>query len=117
MSTSNDIEILDYVGEGYNRTLSFQTWRVAFLNFAEKFREENIKYVERHTCTDEVFLLLEGKATLLLGEELQKVELEKNKLYNVKMNVWHNIILSENAKVLIVENEDTSKDNTEYLYI
>lgn len=117
MSTSDYIEILDYDGDGYNKTLSFQSWRVAFLNFAEKFRKENFKYLERHSCTDEVFVLLEGNATLLLSKELQKVELEKNKLYNVKMNVWHNIILSEDAKLLIVENDDTSTDNTEYFYI
>jgi len=117
MCLDNYIEILDYNGDGYNKTLSFQSWRVAFLNFAEKFRKNNFKYLEKHSCTDEVFVLLEGSAVLVLGKELEKVNLEKNKLYNVKMNVWHNIILEEESKVLIIENEDTSMENTEYFYI
>ena len=36
-------------------------------------------------------------------------------LYVVKQNQWHNIIVSEDAKVLIVENVDTGRENTEYM--
>ena len=35
--TPDGIEILEYNGEGYNRTMHFGEWRVAFLNWAEKF--------------------------------------------------------------------------------
>lgn len=114
---NKEIEIFEYIGEGYNKTMHYKTWRVAFLNFAEKFRDENIKYLERHTLTDEVFVLLQGKATLLTGKELLKTEMQQGKLYNIKKNAWHNIVLEENSKILIIENEDTSPDNTEYYYL
>jgi len=113
---SKDLEIFEYSSEGYNKAMNYKTWRVAFLNFAEKFRKENIKYLEKHTTTDEVFVLLQGKATLLIGKDLVKTEMQQGKIYNIKKDAWHNIILEENSKILIIENEDTSPDNTEYYY-
>ena len=56
------LEIKEYNGEGYDRTHTYGAWRVAFLNHAERF--ENTTYLERHLLTDEVFLLLNGEATL-----------------------------------------------------
>ena len=41
--------------------------------------------------------------------------MEKNKVYNVKHAVWHAITTSEDAHVLVVENDNTSKDNSEYM--
>lgn len=114
---NNELEIFEYSEEGYNKTMSYKTWRVAFLNFAEKFREDNIKYLERHTLTDEVFVLLQGKATLLIGKDLARTEMQQGKIYNIKNEAWHNIVLEENSKILIIENEDTSPDNTEYYYL
>ncbi len=115
-NTNTDVEIFEYNGEGYNKTMSFQSWRVAFLNYAEKFKKENFQYLEKHLCTDEVFVLLNGSASLIIGKEFNKIELKINKLYNVKKNVWHNIVLEEDSKLLIIENEDTSPENTEYYY-
>ena len=79
--------------------------------------EENFEKVERHNETDEVFVLLNGSATLIVGEELNRIEMEPHKLYNVPAGVWHHIFTNEDTSVLIVENEDTSDDNSEYLYI
>lgn len=116
MIKNTDIEIFEYNGEGYNKTMSFQSWRVAFLNYAEKFKEGNFQYLERHLCTDEVFVLLSGSALLVIGKELCKIKIEPHKLYNIKKDVWHNVILKEDSKLLIIENEDTSPENTEYYY-
>ena len=33
----------------------------------------------------------------------------------IKQNQWHNIVVSEDAKILIVENADIGKENTEYI--
>lgn len=38
-----------------------------------------------------------------------------DQLYVVKKDAWHNIIVSEDAKVLILENADTGRENTEYM--
>lgn len=111
------LEIFDYNGEGYDRTMKFGTWCVAYLNYADCFTEEGMKIIERHNQTDEVFILLKGEATLLMGEDMQRVPMEKFKGYNVKQGAYHNILVSKDAKVLIVENNDTGDENSDYIKI
>lgn len=109
-----ELEIYEYTGLGYERTMHYEQWRVAIANFGESFDREKFSKIERHLLTDEVFVLLLGKATLIIGEDLKQVEMEPGKIYNVKAGVWHAAWMEKNAKILIVENHNTSKDNTEY---
>jgi len=60
---------------------------------------------------------LKGEATLYIGENRTPVKMEPNKLFNVTAGTWHNIVCSEDASVLIAENSDTDKSNTEYFYL
>jgi hypothetical protein len=41
--------------------------------------------------------------------------MESGKLYNVKRNTWHTILLTRDASVLIVENRNTDRHNSEYM--
>lgn len=109
------LDILEYAGCDYSRIVSGAKWTVAALNYAERFDEKNIVDLERHVLTDESFVLLAGEATLLVGEKAERVKMEPLKVYNVRAGAWHNIFVSPDARVLVVENADTSKDNTEYL--
>ena len=77
---------------------------------------DTIPRIERHIETDEVFVLLEGEATLIIGKELTKIPMCRHKVYNVPKAVWHHITVNEGARVLIVENQDTCRENTEYIY-
>ena len=114
------LEIREYSGLGYHPLVDFDTWRVAILRWDETSLPEKIASMERHTQTDEVFVLLQGQATIILGgnstavDGIHSQKLEPRKLYNVKLGVWHTVLLSRDASVLIVENRDTGKDNTEY---
>ena len=54
---------------------------------------------------------MDGTATLYTEEE--QCEMEKNVLYNIPAGVWHHIVVSEDATVLVVENSNTTKENTE----
>jgi mannose-6-phosphate isomerase-like protein (cupin superfamily) len=110
-----ELEVFTYDGSGYNPTMHFDSWRVAFLNYAERF--DRIEKLERHLLTDEVFVLLSGKAVLLLGEKAQAVNMETGKIYNVKKGVWHAIKVTPDAKILIVENHNTGFENTQYMSI
>lgn len=101
--------------DGYEIVHRFNNWRVAYLSYAERF--DNITYLEKHLKTDEIFVLLKGSAMLLVGKKAEHIEMEKGKMYNVKKGVWHNIKVSKDAVLLIVENNDTCKDNTEYTSI
>lgn len=111
----DELLVLDYNGEGYFSHFNFGEWRIAYLNYAPMFTKEGITYLERHNETDEVFILLEGKASLFMGENATEVVMEKFFSYVVKKSAWHNIVVSEDAKVLIVENKNTGKHNSEYL--
>ena len=114
------LEIGEYKGEGYQPLIQFGDWRVAILRWEQGLQAERIEFMERHTQTDEVFVLLEGQATLILGgingtvEGVFPQEMENGKLYNVKQGVWHTVLLSRDASILIVEDRDTGKENTEY---
>lgn len=109
------LDILEHDALEYRRLVSNSKWTLACLNWAPRFDESSLCELERHILTDETFVLLQGKATLLLGKEARRVEMEPLKYYNVRAGIWHHITLSRDARVLVCENADTSKDNTEYL--
>lgn len=117
------LEIRDYHGEGYQPLIDFGSWRVAILRWEPGSRPEAIELMERHTQTDEVFVLLKGWATLLIGgnqgmvDVIQAEVMANEKLYNVKQNTWHTVLLSRDASILIVENRDTGEGNSEFFQL
>jgi ureidoglycolate hydrolase len=114
------LEIRNYDGEGYKVLVKYAGWRVAVLRYIDELLPDKIDSMERHTQTDEVFVLLCGQGILLLGGNEAQVNgiypqvMEHGKIYNVKCNAWHGILLSRDASVLIVENRDTDRSNSEY---
>ena len=114
------LAIREYYGEGYQPLIDFGSWRMAILRWEPGSRAEEIEFMERHTQTDEVFVLLEGWATLIIGGnqgkvvDIQAEGMASGKLYNVKQNTWHTALLSRDASILIVENRDTGEGNSEF---
>lgn len=101
-------------GSGFDTVHTFEGWKVAFITCAEQYGE--LKIVKRHTQTDEAFVLVKGEATLYTAdgdEPLQTTVLETEKLYVVKKNTWHHLQVSEDALLVVIENSDTTKENTE----
>ena len=121
MIDRNLLETKDINGIGYAPLFDFGEWRVAILRFIDELIPDRINYLERHLETDEIFILVDGKAILLIGEGedgtigIQSNILEKGKVYNVKRNAWHSCLLSRDASIILVENRDTSSKNTEYM--
>jgi len=109
------LDVLEHAGQEYLRLVNNAKWTLASLNWAPRFDEANLVELERHNLTDETFVLLQGKATLLIGEKAERVEMEPLKYYNVRAGIWHHIVVSKDARVLVAENADTSKDNTDYM--
>jgi len=117
MSLNDLIEIGEHTGEGYKRVIESDSWTLAVIRYSERFSVFNT--LERHFETDEAFVLVSGKATMYLSadrKEITKLELEPEKAYTVKRNVWHHIVISEDACVLVFENRNTGADNTERVY-
>ncbi len=114
------IEVGEYRGEGYQPLIDFGEWRVAVLRYLDALQPDRIDSVERHLETDEVFVLLTGCGVLIAaGDSAQAGEvtalaMETEKAYNVKRCVWHSILLSREACVLLVENRNTGEENSEY---
>lgn len=91
---------------------TFGSWCVGVLNSVPKYLPQGVDYFERHTKSDEIFLLQSGKCMLLLGGsgerpgDIHGVVLEPGKVYTVAQNGWHSCILLENTRVFIVEEDD-----------
>jgi len=122
MTTVNSalLEIHQHEGPSYKPLVDFADWRVAVLNFSPDLLPENLTRMQRHNETDEVFVLLQGQCILFVGEGRESVtrihaeDLQPGKIYNVKQAVWHTHALSRDAKVLVVENRDTTYDNSPF---
>jgi ureidoglycolate hydrolase len=114
----NLLEIHQYLDVGYKPMIDYGEWRVAILRYIDELLPENISKMQRHDETDEVFVLLEGGCILFVGEGDERItrilalEMEPLKLYNLKRSCWHTHTLSEGATVLIIENRDTSPNNS-----
>lgn len=115
-----DVIIESHEGEGFLPLVRFGGWRVAMLNHQPSQVRGQVPFLERHHETDEIFVLLGGPATLLLAgfsdvpAPIDELPMEQGKVYNVPRDLWHAIITEQESKLLIVENEDTSEDNSSY---
>ena len=112
------IDVTAYAGEGYKPMIDFEAWRVAILRYCEELEIQNLKTMQKHNKTDEVFVLLSGNCALFTGgngeviDEIDAIAMEPLQLYNVKKGTWHTHTLDKDATVLIVENRDTSDLNS-----
>ena len=116
--SNTDIEKTDFPDFGYQAIIDFESWRVAVLKYYFDLIAENIVNFQRHLLTDEVFVLINGTCNLYsagtgdIPGMIEQVPMEKHKAYNVKKGVWHAHTLSEDAEVLIVENQNTGAENS-----
>lgn len=114
------LEVRNYHSDGYKPLVVYGEWRVAILRFVDSLQPDRIDSMERHIGTDEVFVLLRGQGVLIIGGNGAQVDrilpqvMEPGEIYNVKRDVWHTILLTRDASVLIVENNDTGEHNTEH---
>lgn len=122
---SHLLEVSAYDAAGYSPVVDFQTWRVAMLNYIDELDADKIDNFQCHNETDEVFVLLSGRCILFCAEldsknniiDIISWDMEINKTYNIKHGVYHTHTLSEEAKVLIVENRDTDDNNSPKIII
>lgn len=112
------IAVSSYEGEGYVPMIDFESWRVAILNYCEELEVQNLKTMQKHDESDEVFVLLSGNCTLFTGGngeqigEIHMISMVPKKLYNVKKGVFHTHTLDRAGSVLIVENQNTCDENS-----
>ena len=104
----------DFDGNDFKCVFETDGWKIGLLRFSDRFSK--LCMFERHLKTPEIFVLLSGNAVLYERKSDGSVistEMEFGKVYEIEKGKWHHITVSENATVLVVENADTSKENTE----
>ncbi len=112
------VEIIDFPPEDYMPLKDYEQWRVAVLKACYNTCLPQIRWMQKHMETDEVFVLLQGSCTLLLGGcarvpgTVELIPMKRHSLYVVKKGFWHNHVLDEEGEVLIVENRNTSDANS-----
>ncbi len=115
------VEEASYFGDGYLPILDFHGWRVAVLREIDDVRPEAVSRVERHRETNEVFILTEGQADLIIldggdqpADKPYVFPMELNVAYNIQDGVWHHCVLSEDAHIILFERTDTTEANSDY---
>ena len=106
------IKVFSHFADGFRVAAEYGEWKVGVLRYNERF--SRLGEMERHMLTDEVFVLVEGSATLYTDDET--IKMDAGTVYTVPAAVWHHIVVSADACVLVVENRNTSIENTEKKY-
>lgn len=107
------IEKYSYKGEGYDPFLIRNNWQVAKLNYMPGQGLTDIIKIDKHSETDEVFILLKGIAVLIAAERNEKgysfhsLKMQPGITYNIPAGTWHNIAMDTDAELIIVENSNT----------
>lgn len=116
------IDQIDHPGEGFARVYENSGWTLAMKNACPANGKASVTSLERHNETDEIFILLCGEAVMMEGHVKDNVvvRIEErpmfcHKAYIIPQGVWHNTYMFPGAKFVIVENVDTSYDNTDVL--
>ena len=117
------MEILKYAfeGEGLTRVFENEKWMVGIKNWKPMNDIANINNLERHNETDELFILLNGQCTLLFANEtadgldIQAVEMEPMKVYNIPRTLWHNTVTRKDTKLALIEDSSTGSANSDNL--
>ena len=114
------IETYKIEGEGYHPFLIREGWQVAQLNYQEEQHIDNIKKLDVHLKTDEVFVLTKGASVLIAAKieneiPIFNVELmEQHKVYNIPQGMWHNIAMEKGSEVIIIEKANTHVSDFEF---
>ena len=92
-------------------------FKCAYITHSEDYAFGKVSVMKRHNLTDEVFVLLSGRAIMLTltGEEFVKTPLICGEALTVEKGTYHYLAVSEGARVFVCERDDTSRENTDSL--
>lgn len=119
----NLVEIGVSFEQTYRPVLDFHGWKVAMLRHFDVVAPEKFYRVERHWNTNEVFILTAGKADLILldGDEEPTTPyvfpMQLNVAYNIRQSIWHHVVMSPDAHIVLFERSETGLETTDYAEI
>ena len=115
------IQEYTYEGKGLTRVFENEKWMVGIKNWKPENDITGLTCLERHNITDELFILLAGRCTLIYANEtenglaIEKVEMEPMKVYNIPTGLWHNTVTQPGVKLILVEDSACSGANSDVL--
>jgi cupin fold WbuC family metalloprotein len=119
--SQNLVEVGVSFEQTYKPVLDFHGWKVAMLRHFEVVAPETFYRVERHWNTNEVFILTAGQADLIIfegddqpSERYYIFPMELNVAYNIQQSVWHHVVMSPEAHLILFERSETSVETTDY---
>lgn len=106
-----------FSAEGFCPVVRNSQFLCAFITRSAAYAPGQVKEMKRHNDTDEVFVLLQGKALLLtrdsLDEACRETLLSPLTAYTVHAGTWHYLAVSEDAKVFVTESGAIQRENTD----
>lgn len=102
---------------GFDAFLTNDDFKCAFITAHSQYSFGRIKLIKRHNDSDEVYVLLQGKAVVVTTDSLDgeyiKTELVSNVAYNIKASTWHYLAVSDDAIIFVAESGKVSPKNTD----
>ena len=112
----HQVQVLNWTGQGFRPLVEYGGWTVALMNWEQRFDPSGVGDIERHTETDEVFVLTHGKSVLFIATEdgIRAFDMVPGLIYNVTKGTWHSVIGTNETTWLIVESTNTTSQNTNH---
>ncbi len=102
---------------GFETVVETERFKCAFITHDPMYAYGAVREMKRHNKTDEVFVLMSGKATMLIleNEQFEEIPMQPGVAYNVCAGTWHYLGTSRDAVLFVTESNDTSKVNTDVM--
>lgn len=113
------IDCFQYAGDGMLRIYDNKDWMVGIKNYKKGNDIRYINCLELHKETEELFVLIEGSCTLVYANEEESklifsaIVMAPDTVYSIPRGLLHNTITKEDSKLIIIENSNTSMENSE----
>jgi hypothetical protein len=105
-----------------NRVYENKKWTVGIKNWKPANDKSGIDCLERHNETDELFVLIAGRCTLLYANEeaggklrIEAVPMEPFRVYNIPATLWHNTVTQKDTRMILIEDSSTGMNNSDVL--
>ena len=76
---------------GFDAVIKNESFKCAFITHSPAYAFGKVVEMKRHNETEEIFVLLKGRAVMLIYEDgiFSEYELSENTAYNVHKKTWH----------------------------
>ena len=102
---------------GFDAVIKNESFKCAFITHSPAYAFGEVAEMKRHNETEEVFVLLSGRAVMLIyeNEAFSEYELSEKTAYNVHAGTWHYLAVSEDASVFVTEKANTDSTNSDII--